>query len=332
VVDALSVLPVWPACLQPVLLPVLQRAKLSEMPAADVSKVQRMLLAVLGDLEAAWADNQLQKLLLQLPLPAMELLLSSDQLRVVSEDTVLYTAGQYVAAQQAKEQKTAAKAALAALVRAPHLSGSCLAQQTFGSSAGLLLSGYSQHLKLLASHQLATRCGVVPTSVSEQIQDAPAAWLLGTRQIVASDGVRLVWRLPAEQLAQACRDSFAGNKVIFIHSPSSSPPLGGLSWDIEVMCTQQERDGVRGTLVGVYAHDHGGPPDVFYVFSCTLASGSVSRSISCCGDLHEQGWANFFTMEPMVEGGGWDEAAWAAKGLPTTGELELSLHMHSVGA
>jgi hypothetical protein len=332
VVDALSTLPVWPACLQPVLLPVLQRAKLSEMPAAEVSKVQRMLLAVLGDLEAAWADSQLQKLLLQLPLPAMELLLSSDQLQVAAEDTVLYTAGAYVAAQQAQDQRDAAKAALAATVRAPHLSGSCLAAQAFSKVAGQLMSHYNEQLKLLASHKLATRGGAVPISALEHIPDVPAAWMLGTRQIVVSDGVRLVWRAPVELIAKGCRDSFADNKSIFISSPSSSPPIAGLSWQIVVECAQQERDGVRGTLVGVKTYAENAPDGMFCVYSCTLASGGISRHMSCGGSIHEEGFANFFTMDPMVDCGGWDEAAWAAKGLPTSGELEITLHMHSVGA
>lgn len=139
VLEALSALPAWPACLQPVLLPVLQRANLPDMPAADVSRVLCMLLAVLGDVEAAWADRQLQELLLALPLPALQLLLSSDRLRVASEDTVLYTASKYVAAQQEGGKRIAAQAALAPLVRAPHLSGFCLAGRTFRSGADLLV-------------------------------------------------------------------------------------------------------------------------------------------------------------------------------------------------
>jgi hypothetical protein len=41
-----------------------------------------------------WRDEQLHGLLLQLPLPALQLLLISDHLRVASEDTLLYTASQ----------------------------------------------------------------------------------------------------------------------------------------------------------------------------------------------------------------------------------------------
>jgi hypothetical protein len=44
--------------------------------------VRSVLLSVLGDLEAAWADAALQEQLLGLPLPSMELLLSCDELKV----------------------------------------------------------------------------------------------------------------------------------------------------------------------------------------------------------------------------------------------------------
>ena len=53
---------VLPECLQPVL--------------------KSVLLALLGDLEAVWADHRLQDTLLGLPLHAMELLLSCDELKV----------------------------------------------------------------------------------------------------------------------------------------------------------------------------------------------------------------------------------------------------------
>jgi hypothetical protein len=53
--------------------------------------------------------------------------------------------------------------------------------------------------------------------------------------------------------------------------------------------------------------------------------GSMSRH------LFGYGYNDFFVFA-MSAGGGWDEAAWAAKGLPPSGALEITLHMHSVGA
>jgi hypothetical protein len=42
-------------------------------------------------------------------------------------------------------------------------------------------------------------------------------------------------------------------------------------------------------------------------------------------------YGHMLDVGPMSAGGGWDEAAWVAAGLPVSGELQLSLHMHSVG-
>jgi hypothetical protein len=55
-------MPAHPECLQPLL--------------------KHVLLAMLGDLEAVWADAALQEVLLKLPLHVMELLLSLDDLTV----------------------------------------------------------------------------------------------------------------------------------------------------------------------------------------------------------------------------------------------------------
>lgn len=73
-----------PDCLLP-LLPHTAAAVLrsGQQPDKQVeAALKRMLLRVLGDLEGVWADETLQKILLQLPLPAMELLLSCDELKV----------------------------------------------------------------------------------------------------------------------------------------------------------------------------------------------------------------------------------------------------------
>ena len=50
--------------------------------APHSSYIQGQLLAELGDLEQVWTDASKQTVLLELPLPAMQLLLSSDKLKV----------------------------------------------------------------------------------------------------------------------------------------------------------------------------------------------------------------------------------------------------------
>lgn len=70
----------------------------------------------------------------------MQLLLSSDELRVPSEDTVVYTAQQYVEAQRRPSRK-AAQAALAQLIRAPHLSRFALSCAASASNDTQMLLG-----------------------------------------------------------------------------------------------------------------------------------------------------------------------------------------------
>jgi hypothetical protein len=338
--DALADLPAWPACLQPLLLPVVKHASCCDASLADLtaitaadtgSRVQRMLLAVLGDLEAVWRDEQLQQLLLDLPLPALQLLLSSDQLRVASEDTVLYTASQYRAS-HVWDKAAAAVAALAPTVRVPHLSRFALSGQVFCTDSNLLLSSYSKQLKQLASYKLIAAGDTTPEDVLEDLAGAPASWSLGKRQIVASDGVRLLWRLPVEELAQACRDSFATSSTKNLYSPDSTPPLGAVAWQLNLALSQVEADGVIGTTVGLFVLPQSGASGVSKVFSCTVGGPGTSRTFTCDGWLAGVGYPDIFKLGPMSAGGGWDEAAWAAKGLPTSGVLELTLHMHSVGS
>lgn len=71
-----------PICLLP-LLPCLLAACLPpDSTAEQKAAVKPVLLSVLGDLEEVWSDTALRNALLQLPLNAMELLLSCDMLKV----------------------------------------------------------------------------------------------------------------------------------------------------------------------------------------------------------------------------------------------------------
>lgn len=60
---------------------------MSAVPACLLSVRQSALLSKFGDMEAVSGDADLCKELLQLPLPAMEQLLSSDKLKVSRETT-----------------------------------------------------------------------------------------------------------------------------------------------------------------------------------------------------------------------------------------------------
>jgi hypothetical protein len=224
-VEVLTNLHAWPACLLQLLDITIHKLcsrmipipSLEKIKAADTGgRAQRLLLAVFGDLEQAWADTQLQQRLLALPLAGMQLLLSSDRLRVASEDTVLFVVRQYSAQQSplsygSTSLHSEARQALAPLLRAPQLSMFALSSipdlDTYYAS--FMLSDYLAPLKLLTALRRVT-AAESPELLTQvrRIPSVPASWLLGPRQIKQlTNGVQLEWRLPVEQLKQACRDS-----------------------------------------------------------------------------------------------------------------------------
>jgi hypothetical protein len=77
VVHAILDLPAFPLFV----LPLLKPATASCTAADKEIKVKRVLLSVFGDLQAVWADAALQEALLDLSMPAMQLLLASDELQ-----------------------------------------------------------------------------------------------------------------------------------------------------------------------------------------------------------------------------------------------------------
>jgi hypothetical protein len=98
-----------------------------------------------------------------------------------------------------------------------------------------------------------------------------------------------------------------------------------LAWQLRVKCSQVE----CGTVVGIYVLPHFRTYDVFYKCKCTLCWCGVKCRTRGTPTASYWGYPNYFSLQPMAAGG-WDDAAWAAKGLPTSGEMLLQLHMHSV--
>uniref|UniRef100_A0A383VVS3 BACK domain-containing protein n=1 Tax=Tetradesmus obliquus TaxID=3088 RepID=A0A383VVS3_TETOB len=343
--EALATLPAWPACLLQLLPTIMEHAPCCKLSSADLapikaaangSRIQQLLLAVFGDLEAVWADAQLRQMLLGLPLPAMQLLLSSGELCVASEDTVLFAAQQYVAARHDVQQLQAITAALAPLVRAPQLSMFAVSSIVLlGDLSKHLLAAYSSPLRALASLQRVVEAGTEGYyEYLGLIPSAPASWRLGSRQIrPAAGGVRLEWRLPVEQLRQACRDSFAQKKPkLVICDVGSNLPVYGLQWTMASSCILTACGAV---VVNLMAAALGVPPGMFAKNSYTMTCGELmvcdkSRELmgpdhhTVCGNL-----SNTAGLQPLT-GDAWDEAAWAAAGLPTSGELLLRLQVHSV--
>jgi hypothetical protein len=261
---ALAGLDSWPNCLKQLLPSIVKNtaccrdstADLAAIKAADAGgSVQNMLVGALGDLQAVWSDAEEKALLLQLPLPAMQLLLSSDLVRVPAEDTVLYTALQYWQAQTQAADKEAAEAVLAPLIRAPQLSEFALSCAALSDrSCWHLLGAYGQQLAyLLSLKRIASEEELVAACTgagSAYIAGAPGSWGLGPRQIrPLLDGVRLEWKVSVEQLQQSCKSSFAQQKMVEFASPGS-PPLGGVAWRMKIRCRQEEGGTIAGLFIG----------------------------------------------------------------------------------
>jgi hypothetical protein len=342
--SAMASLDTWPAGLEKQLPSLVENtacckdsaADLAAIKAADAGdSVQNMLVGALGDLQGVWSSADEKALLLALPLPAMQLLLSSDLVRVPSEDTVLYTAAQYVQAQMQPANRAAAKTALAPLIQVPQLSPFALycAALAAGSSEHLL-SSYAQQLRSVLF--LKTIARAAPEELVKEAaaaKGAPDSWGLRAREIrPLSDGVRLTRRFTVEQLKQACKDSFAEHEIVTFDRPGS-PPMCGVAWRMSIQCEQHE----GGTVMGLYAGPVAGdtPAGSYYKLKCTFVWQGVKRSVTspCLDSPQSWGYKNFLNLQPM-SGGGWDEAAWAAAagGMPTTGRMLLQLHVHSVCA
>jgi hypothetical protein len=342
--QALAGLEAWPSHLVKALPALVKHAPCCTVPAADLAalvaadasgSIRQSLVIALGDLQAGWAAAGEKAALLSLPLPAMQLLLSSDQLRVPSEDTVLYTAIQYVQAQTDDAAKAAAKAALAQLVRAPLLSELTLSCAALPADSGQQLLGtYAQQLRDLLPLKFKRNASQEQLAAAlEAYEGLPPSWRLGPRQIrPLADDVQLEWRLPLEQLMQACRDSFAQQKVVHIDSPSSAP-LGGVGWRMVVQCKQAEGGTVVGLFAGPVAADM--PASIFFTYRCTLAwqGAHCGKRYTCTNGITSgrrlHGYYDYFDL-PAMDGDGWDASVWAAAGLTTCGEMLLKLCVHSV--
>lgn len=117
-------------------------------------------------LNEVWADQQLVKLLMSMPLPAMQLLLSVDQLQVDS-DTVFYTVSAVYQGDEdlegggAPSPKDAAVSALSGVIHYPWLSTCCLSVLVLSTTCLPLVSAYKSQLQQLLSLQLLGMHGIV---------------------------------------------------------------------------------------------------------------------------------------------------------------------------
>jgi hypothetical protein len=104
--------------------------------------------------------------------------------------------------------------------------------------------------------------------------------------------------------------------------------MGGIPFFVH-FSFQVENGGVK---LGVYYMPGSLPSDMLYTGKFRLQVESFDTRVSSLQKPlpgnRTRGWADFFSLGPMA--GGWDEAAWAAKGLPTSGQLTIKLTVSDV--
>lgn len=244
------------------------------------------------------------------------------QSQVASEDTVLYTAQAYITAQQGTRQRSAALQHLSQLVRCPHLSHFWLTAALDPACGQFVLKPLKQQVRaLMAFLQVQPRGRYKIDRFKAAVPDAPASWALGACKLQhAPRSVSVSWQLPVRDLKEACIRAATEQIRVELVAPSVSAPLCGVAFTITAKC----RGSSQGTHVGLFVKPQGVPAGIFCGYAKTLAAGGIQHSsqhtISEGGS--ERGWQNFFKLGYMA--GGWDELAWASKGLPTAGELTIT--------
>jgi hypothetical protein len=260
-------------------------------------------------------------------------------MQVASEDTVTYTAQAYVkslAAESDKAQLAGEK--LAPLVRCPHLSHFWLSASVLSVDADkLLLRSLQPQLKqlLLLWPPRPTKCPgrtyFSPEVLKEHIPAAPDSWLLPVRDIVPVGAVIVEWKVDVAAIRQTALDSVSQKQCVLLSTRSPKCLLGGIMWN---MALQVIWDSSRqGITLGLFCCPETLPTGSYCC--CTFSfervdAPAIGPTTHKCY-LHERsrGIPDFFNLGVLL--GGFDEAAWAAKGLPTSGSILLRLTVKNVG-
>lgn len=246
-------------------------------------------------------------------------------LQVASEDTVLYTAQTFVDAITDSRLQAAAKSHLARLVRCPHLSMFWLSALALSPDAPrLLMSAQQDELKqLLMLHHGGLASDCMQQEFNTHLPRVPLSWNLPARASSPVSSVQLVWKLDVAAVASAGRESALKQKCIMLRSPYYTPPLGGLVFDLALYADSSAEP--RGSCFAFFAAAKNAPVGTFYKYHISVSiMGDVVLSDNSDMLNSGQDWGRTDTFRLGVMAEGWDEAAWASKGWPTSGELVVS--------
>ena len=191
----------WPTVAAAFELPPACAASADAAPL--VAAAARELLARLGDLDAAWADPARAAQLRALPFGAIRALLADARTSAASENTAFYTAAAWLGAQRGGGAPDE-RAALAALIRAPHLTP--LFRAGVAARSGWLLEAAPGRALLLLE------AGPRDAHAGENQQEPapPPAWRLPPRPASAAPrALELEWRVPLAALRLALERALA---------------------------------------------------------------------------------------------------------------------------
>lgn len=256
-------------------------------------------------------------------------------LQVASEDIVLYTADTYVRKITDLQQRQTAQQLLAPLVRAQHLSEFWLTAAALSTCTTTLLHGRDgsfvpQLRQLLKLKAAVGALSLQSPELQELVPDAPDSWSLEQRSIRTVPDVEVTWKLDVSTLVSTAQMSASQKKLLNLDSPSTTSPIGGVVFGIQIQLAGKAD--AQGSKIGVFAKPKNGPADTYLGFGIELSVAGTAfdkrASVPVVFASHCWGWSDFFQLGAMA--GGWDAAAWAKAGLPTTGELVLKLRVTEV--
>lgn len=217
-----------------------------------------------------------------------------------------------------------------------------------------LLEPHHYRLKVLHMMMLAEPALMLLASDTAKLQEVFSAlppeptplsksWLRWPRVYgPAVNSVSTTWVVDVSRIKEAAVSAAAAapapalNHGRAVLVSDTTPPLSGLAWTLGIEAFPGERaflvsesgdhTGVSTSKLSLYAACKNAPPGVF--FNCEF-SVSVGDAVLCelpdslrpCSQRHS--WSDAFGVGFMP--GGWDDSMWAAKGMPSSGSLVLSL-------
>lgn len=243
---------------------------------------------------------------------------------------MLYTVNRYVQHQSTPELQQVAKERLAPLIRVPHLSNRWLMELlTARAPEHLVLHSVWELIRMfvnLREEQHAKRWHVSGVPHSWRWCPRTSDEAVGNVEVRAQFSVSVIKQASCRVFEQQLRvDS------LLLEEPQM--PLAGAEFRPQLVFRSSAAGMTLGFFVKQLPSSSEAGTQVFFHIGFSLDLGPVSRSgsaLSCSSGVQGQegsapcsGWHGFLQIGPMA--GGWDDVAWANKGLPTTGAVDIRM-------